>query len=49
MSEKISSLEVNESEDTKIKNAYKNQLKSVDQVQTSLAESPELQSDTLKS
>jgi DNA polymerase-3 subunit gamma/tau len=49
LSEKISSLEVNESEDTKIKNAYKNQLKSVDQVQTSLAESPELQSDTLKS
>ena len=48
LSKKISSLEVNESEDTKIKNAYKNQLKSVDQVQTSLAESPELQSETLK-
>jgi len=46
---KISTSNIDEQDDKKIKNVYKNQLKSTDQIKTNLAKGPELKTNPLKS
>ena len=46
---KISTPNIDERDDKKIKSVYKNQLKNTNQIKTSLAKSPEIKSATLKS
>ena len=48
LSKKITQSEVNEQDDVKTKNAYKNQLKSTDQIKINLVKNPELQSEVFK-
>ena len=48
LSKKITQSEVNEQNDVKTKNAYKNQLKSTDQIKINLVKNPELQSEVFK-
>ena len=49
LSKKITSKESNDSDDIKVKNVYKKQLKSIDQIKTNPAKSPEIQSEISQS
>jgi DNA polymerase III subunit gamma/tau len=49
LSKKITSTESNDSDDIKVKNVYKKQLKSIDQIKTNPAKSPEIQSEISQS
>jgi len=48
LSKKNSPKKINEPDDTKLKSAYKSQLKNIDQIKTHSVKSPELQSEPLK-